>query len=226
MTLPHGTYFVSGIDTDAGKSYATGILARMLADEGARVITQKLIQTGNTDESEDIVLHRRLMGIPMQPVDLDRTTCPVIYRFPASPHLSAALEGTSVDTGVIAAATQRLQGLYDIVLVEGAGGLHVPLRPFNKSDRDGQPRQYLTADYVAEQCLPLLFVTSARLGSLNHTLLSFEACRSRGIEIAAVLWKLYPAGDPVIAADTRAYIADYLAAYYPQARIIDIPKAE
>lgn len=221
--LPHGAYFVSGIDTDAGKSYATGILARMLAESGVRTITQKFIQTGNTDASEDIELHRRLMGIPMQGVDLERTTCPVIYKFPASPHLAAALEGTRVDTSVITAATAKLRESYDIVLIEGAGGLMVPLAPF---DPQRQPHEYLTIDYVAEQRLPLLFVTSAKLGSLNHTLLSFEACRSRRIEIAAVLWKLYPAGDPVIAADTRSYIADYLRAYWPEARMIDIPKAE
>lgn len=221
--LSPGVYFVSGIDTDAGKSYATGLLARMLADNGIRTITQKFIQTGNTDSSEDIALHRRLMGLPMQAADLDRTTCPVIYKFPASPHLSAALEGTTVDTDTIAAATKKLREQYDIVLIEGAGGLLVPLRPF---DSEHKPHEYLTADYVAAHRLPLLFVTSARLGSLNHTLLSFEACRSRGIEIAAVLWKLYPEGDPIIAADTRAYIAHYLHAYWPSARIIDIPKAE
>lgn len=221
--LPHGTYFVSGIDTDAGKSYATGILAKMLTDRGVRTITQKFIQTGNTDTSEDIELHRRLMEIPMQPADLDRTTCPIIYKFPASPHLSAALEGTVVDTAVITAATGKLREQYDIVLVEGAGGLLVPLRPF---DPEHKPYEYLTADYVAEHKLPLLFVTSAKLGSLNHTLLSFEACRTRGIEIAAVLWKLYPEGDPVIAADTRAYITEYLRIYWPEARIIDIPKAD
>lgn len=221
--LPHGTYFVSGIDTDAGKSYATGILAKMLTDRGVRTITQKFIQTGNTDTSEDIELHRRLMGIPMQPVDLDRTTCPIIYKFPASPHLSAALEGTVVDTTVITAATAKLREQYDIVLVEGAGGLMVPLRPF---DPEHKPHEYLTADYVAEHKLPLLFVTSAKLGSLNHTLLSFEACRTRGIELAAVLWKLYPGGDPVIAADTRAYIAEYLRINWPEARMIDIPRAD
>lgn len=221
--LPRGAYFVSGIDTDAGKSYATGILARMLLSQGVRTITQKFIQTGNTYASEDIELHRRLMGIPMQQVDLERTTCPVIYKFPASPHLAAALEGARVDTSVITAATAKLRESYDIVLVEGAGGLMVPLAPF---DPQRQPHEYLTIDYVAEQRLPLLFVTSAKLGSLNHTLLSFGACRSRGIEIAAVLWKLYPAGDPVIAADTRSYIADYLRAYWPEARMIDIPKAE
>lgn len=221
--LSPGVYFVSGIDTDAGKSYATGILGRLLQAEGVRTITQKFIQTGNIDASEDIALHRRLMGLPLQPEDRDGTTCPIIYRFPASPHLSARLEGTAVDTSVIAAATETLRQRYDVVLVEGAGGLFVPLRRF---EPDCEPHEYLTADYVAERGLPLLFVTSARLGSLNHTLLSFEACRARHIEIAAVLWKLYPAGDPVIAADTRAYIADYLNVYYPRARIIDIPKAE
>lgn len=219
--LAPGTYFVSGIDTDAGKSYATGILARMLCDAGTRVITQKFIQTGNTGRSEDIELHRRLMGIPLQPVDLDHTTCPIIYHFPASPHLSAQLVGTEVDTTVITAATKKLQTQYDIVLVEGAGGLHVPLRPFAP---DHEPHEYLTADYIAQQQLPLLFVTSAKLGSLNHTLLSFEACRARHIRLAAVLWKLYPEGDPLIATDTRAYIADYLKVYFPEARIIDIPK--
>ncbi|MDE5944687.1 MAG: dethiobiotin synthase [Rikenella sp.] len=221
--LSPGAYFVSGIDTDAGKSYATGQLARMLAEQGRRVITQKFVQTGCTDRSEDIELHRRLMGIPLQAVDTDRTTCPIIYRFPASPHLSAQLEGTYVQTTLIEEATQNLLKQYDTVLIEGAGGLLVPLRPF---DPDRTPHEYLTADYVAEQRLPLLFVTSARLGSLNHTLLSFEACRARRIEIAAVLWKLYPAGDPIIAADTRAYIETYLQTYFPQARIIDIPKAD
>lgn len=222
LLLPPGAYFVSGIDTDAGKSYATGLLARMLAEQGRQVITQKFIQTGCTDRSEDIELHRRLMGIPLQEADTAGTTCPVIYRFPASPHLSARLEGRRVETAAIERATQELLKQYDTVLIEGAGGLLVPLRPF---DANGTPHEYLTADYVAEHDLPLLFVTSARLGSLNHTLLSFEACRSRQIRIAAVLWKLYPAGDPVIAADTRAYIADYLHTYYPEARLIDIPKA-
>ncbi|WP_300829440.1 dethiobiotin synthase [uncultured Rikenella sp.] len=217
-----GVYFVSGIDTDAGKSYATGLLARRLAEEqGVRVITQKFVQTGNTGLSEDIELHRRLMGIPLQEVDLDGTTAPLIYRFPASPHLAAALEGRAVETARIDASTERLRGLYDIVLVEGAGGLAVPLAPFPAAAERG--REYLTMDYVAERRLPLLFVTSAKLGSLNHTLLSFEACRARGIEVAGVLWNLCPAGDPVIAADTRAYIADYLRVYWPSAQLIDIP---
>ena len=61
--------FISGIDTNVGKTFATGILARQLAAEGHKVITQKMIQTGCIDVSEDIEMHRRLMGIPFTEED-------------------------------------------------------------------------------------------------------------------------------------------------------------
>ncbi|MDE5638193.1 MAG: dethiobiotin synthase, partial [Odoribacter sp.] len=71
-------YFVSGIDTDAGKSIATGVMAATLQQQGKKVITQKFIQTGCREISEDIQKHREIMGIPLQKADLDRTTCPYI----------------------------------------------------------------------------------------------------------------------------------------------------
>ena len=86
-------YFISGIDTDAGKSYATGYLAARLMKEGKSVVTQKFIQTGNTGFSEDIDLHRRLMGIGPLPEDIDHTTAPVIFSYPASAQLAARIDG-------------------------------------------------------------------------------------------------------------------------------------
>lgn len=73
------TYFISGIDTDAGKTYVTAALARRFMDAGLSVVTQKFIQTGNTGLSEDIEAHRRLMGTGLLPEDLDGTTAPVIF---------------------------------------------------------------------------------------------------------------------------------------------------
>lgn len=219
--LTNGTYFISGIDTDCGKSYATGLLARMLSDGGRSVITQKFVQTGCTDQSEDIELHRQLMGIEMQPEDLDRTTCPLIYHHPASPHLAAALDGSRVDESAIARSTDILRGRYDIVLLEGAGGLMVPISPITPDEPEN-----LTIDYITRHDLPLLFVTSAKLGSLNHTLLSLEVCHHRGVRLAAVLWNSHPAGDPLIAADTRKSVLQYLSKYYPRAVVIDIPCTE
>ncbi len=94
--------FISGIDTDIGKTYATGMLAKALMQQGVNVITQKLVQTGvaiNPDTgtmgiADDIMTHRKLMEIPLQPCDVDFTTCPYRYEKPASPHLSADLPTT------------------------------------------------------------------------------------------------------------------------------------
>ena len=120
-------YFVSGIDTDIGKSYATGYIARTWNGQGVRTITQKLIQTGNDGISEDIVLHRRIMGTGLLPEDREGLTMPEIYSYPCSPHLAAEIDGRPIDFSKIEKATAVLSDRYDAVLLEGAGGLMVPL---------------------------------------------------------------------------------------------------
>ena len=186
-------YFVTGIDTDAGKSIVTGVLARALSARGERVITQKFIQTGCDGLSEDIETHRRIMGI--------------VFTYPASPHLAAAIDGRDIDLTLIGRSTEKLLQKYDTVLIEGAGGLYVPLL-----------EAYQTIDYVAEHGLPVVLVTSPRLGSINHTLLSLEACRNRNIEVAAVAYNLYPPAPEPIVRDLKAYLADR----FPAARWLEV----
>ena len=125
--MTDNVYFVSGIDTNIGKSYATGYIARTWNSEGRRTITQKLIQTGNTGMSEDIELHRRLMGCGLLPEDRERLTMPEIFSYPCSPHLAAEIDGRPIDLAGIERATVELSRRYDAVLLEGAGGLMVPL---------------------------------------------------------------------------------------------------
>ena len=87
--MKDNVYFISGIDTNIGKSYATGFIARTWNSEGRRTITQKLIQTGNTGMSEDIELHRRIMRCGLLPEDREGLTMPEIFSYPCSPHLAA-----------------------------------------------------------------------------------------------------------------------------------------
>ena len=101
-------YFVSGIDTDAGKSYCTAWLAKELTGEGHRVITQKFIQTGNVGHSEDIDLHRRTMGTGYLPEDREGLTMPEIFSYPCSPHLAARIDGRPIDFDKIERATPEL----------------------------------------------------------------------------------------------------------------------
>lgn len=207
-------YFISGIDTDAGKSYCTAWYAGQLSKNGQRVITQKFIQTGNTGHSEDIDLHRRIMGTDYLPEDEEGLTMPEIFSYPCSPHLAARIDRRPIDFGKIERATQELARRYDTVLVEGAGGLMVPLT-----------EEYLTIDYIADKQYPLVFVTSGKLGSINHTLLSFEAIKHRGIVLDTVLYNLYPTvEDKTIQEDTMQYIKSYLAKHFPDTKFVAVPE--
>ncbi|MEI8032440.1 MAG: dethiobiotin synthase [Chlorobiaceae bacterium] len=202
---------VSGIDTGIGKTYVTGMLSRALQELGVAVITQKIAQTGCSGVAEDIVEHRRLMGIPLQDVDREGHTCPFLFSYPASPHLAARLESKEIDLLQLGRSTALLQQQYEMVLLEGAGGLLVPLTP-----------DCLFADYIRDEGYPLVLVTAPRLGSINHTLLSIEACMQRGLVIRAVVYNRFGEADPVIAADTREVISRQLKKAGCRVPLIDL----
>ncbi|HAV4462477.1 dethiobiotin synthase [Acinetobacter baumannii] len=207
-------YFVSGIDTEIGKTYATGFLAKLWTEQGKKVITQKLIQTGNADISEDIQKHREIMGQGWFQEDHDKLTMPEIFSYPASPHLATRLDNREIDFQKIENATQTLAERFEIVLLEGAGGLMVPLTT-----------SLLTIDYVAQHQFPVILVTSGRLGSINHTLLSLEALKSRGLKLKALVYNLKDESkDPLISQDTSNYLKDYTAIHFPEAEWIELAK--
>lgn len=205
--------FITGIDTDAGKTYCTAWLARQLADSGRRVITQKFIQTGCTGTSEDIEAHRRLTGTGPLPEDAEGLTAPIILSYPASAQLAARIDGVEIDLGVIDSAREELARRYDDVLIEGAGGLMVPITD-----------DFMAIDYVSTRRLPVALVTNSRLGSINHTLLSLEALRTRGIELRYLLYNEYDYGAGAeIAADTLGYLQRHLRRHYPAAVLLRVP---
>lgn len=205
--------FVSGIHTDAGKSYATGWLANQLAAEGKRVITQKFIQTGNVGRSEDIDVHRRLMGCGDLPEDLEGLTAPQIFSYPCSPQLAAEIDGRPIDFEKIDRALETLDSRYDVVLLEGAGGLMVPLTD-----------DFWTIDYIASRGLPVSLVTNGTLGSINHTLLSLEAIERRAIPLHSVIYNQhFDSKDPRIASDTVGFIRRYLGRRHPLTPLLLCP---
>lgn len=201
--------FISGIDTDAGKTYATAWLAKHLMKKGQRVITQKFIQTGNSGYSEDIVKHRELMGTGLLPEDEDFTTAPIIFSYPASAQLAARLDGKEINLDKVRQSSAVLASHYDSVLVEGAGGLMVPVTD-----------DYFTIDYVKDEKLPLALVTNGVLGSINHTILSLEAIKNRDITLRYLLYNTYFDNDKTIADDTRGFISRYLAKHFPESEML------
>ncbi|HEY3415445.1 MAG TPA: dethiobiotin synthase [Armatimonadota bacterium] len=188
--------FITGTDTGVGKTLVCGCLAGFLQAHGRRVITQKWVQTGCPETAEDLLLHRRL-GELEEIAELQDALNPYCFAFPASPHLAAAREGASIDPQVIANAYRQLESRFDLVLVEGAGGLLVPLTG-----------DTLTIDLVAQLGLTALVVVRNGLGCINHALLTIEALRSRRIPLAGLVFNR-PAedGDEEILQDNPRTIA-------------------
>ncbi|MDE7351058.1 MAG: dethiobiotin synthase [Muribaculaceae bacterium] len=203
-------YFITGIGTDVGKSWATGWLARRYMEEGKSVITQKFIQTGNVGYSEDIDVHRKIMGMDKTLEDLEMLTAPEIFSYPCSPDLASKIDQRPIDFEKIRKATETLESSYDVVLIEGAGGIIVPLKG-----------EYLTIDYIKDHKLPTIVVTNGQLGSINHTLLTLLAIEKYGIELAEVVYNHHFDKDPVICEDTIAYLQSYLKVHFPTARFFE-----
>lgn len=204
--------FVTGTGTDVGKTFATGWLARELNANGVDCTTLKMIQTGNRGRSEDIERHREIMGVPLTDEDTTLLTAPQIFSYPCSPDLASRIDGRAIDFGTIEASIAILSAKHKVVLIEGAGGLMVPLEG-----------QLLTADWIAERNMPTLLVVSGQLGSINHALLTLNAMMSYGIDLYAVIYNPYFDSDKVICTDTRRYLKEWIVSRYPRARWIEMP---
>ena len=164
-----------------------------------------MIQTGCKNIADDLLVHRKIQGIDLTAEDLQGDTCPYLFEYPCSPHLAAKLEGREINEKIIEKSTALLAEKYDYVLLEGAGGLMVPYCDYAT-----------TLDYIQSNNYPLILVTSGKLGSINHTLLSLEACRSHGVSVLSVMYNGYPEYDPIISQETQGYLKGYLKKYFPE----------
>ncbi len=204
--------FVSGIDTNAGKTYCTAWLAGHLRTLGHSVVTMKFIQTGNQGHSEDIDKHRELLGTGALPEDAEGLTAPIIFSYPASAQLAARIDGKEIDLDLVDSARTELEHRYDIVLIEGAGGLMVPITD-----------DFFAIDYARTRHLPMALVTNSVLGSINHTVLSLMAVAAAGIGLKYVLYNEYFDQDQIIAADTLAFVRRYVRRHFPNAELLNVP---
>ncbi len=169
--------FITGTDTEIGKTFITAILTLGLRNMGMSVCPAKPIASGgvlyeNSWISEDVLTYQRLTGILEAPSLLS----PICFQRPASPHLAAELEGQSIRPQQAIDALHELAQWYEMLLIEGIGGWLVPIT-----------YEYSVADLAQEIQFPVLVVSANKLGTLNHTLLTLESIRNRGLSIAGVV---------------------------------------
>jgi dethiobiotin synthetase len=165
----HKGLFVTGTDTDVGKTYVACLLARQWVKEGLRVGVMKPAESGG---NQDAALLKRAAG---SQAALEQIR-PYYFKAALAPGVAAAKEGRRVSLARIVKGLKALQQGQDGVLLEGAGGLLVPLSG-----------ELLVADLARECRLPLLIVARAGLGTINHTLLTLAEARRRGLAVAAVV---------------------------------------
>jgi len=166
-------FFVTGTDTGVGKTVVACALVRALRGRGVDAGAMKPIETGVCEAGplDAIALQRAAGG-----TDSLDDVCPQRFRLPAAPTVAAAAEGRRVDLDSVDTAFARLAARHELIVVEGAGGLLAPAA-------EGA----CMADLAVRLRLPLVVVARATLGTLNHTRLTLEAARARGLLVAGLV---------------------------------------
>ena len=190
--------FITGTDTGVGKTMVSGMLARALLEEGQNVITQKWIQTGSDTFSDDIDTHLELMKRKREDIEgCMQDVAPYVLSFPSSPHLAAEIEKTSIDAEKIKNSFLRLKSKFDFVVVEGSGGLKVPI-----SDKT------LMVDIVDDLKIPTIIVAENKLGAINQTLLTVDALKERNMPILGIIFNRLSEGmwDEIVLKDNKSIV--------------------
>jgi dethiobiotin synthetase len=168
-------YFVTGTDTNVGKTLVSAALIRSLASHGLKVAGMKPVAAGAEQRdgkrwNEDVALLSSEANV-IVPTDL---ISPYLFKEAAAPHVAAALEDQQINPATIFTAFEQIRSKTEAVIVEGAGGFCVPLTP-----------QTDLADIAARLQLDVILVVGLRLGCLNHAFLTAEAIAARGLRLAA-----------------------------------------
>ena len=163
------TYFITGTDTGIGKTFITCALLSFFQSKNLKVVGIKPISAGvqnfnNQKLNEDVFLLKKYSNIELDYKEIN------YYSFdkPVSPHIVAGLENCSIDFDLIKDNIKKIQTKADIVLIEGAGGYEVPVDVGRR-----------ISDLITFIDVPVILVVGVRLGCLNHTLLTYEAIKSK-----------------------------------------------
>ena len=164
-------YFVTGTDTDVGKTFVCCALLYRFAQAGLSTIGMKPVAAGldENGSNEDVELLSAASSVAAAPELVN----PFAFKNPIAPHLAATEEGREIRFAPIHHALDALRRQADVVVVEGVGGFRVPLGPEGDS-----------ADLAQTLGLPVILVVGLRLGCINHALLTVEAILARGLTLA------------------------------------------
>ena len=173
--------FITGTDTGVGKTVVAATLARLLRMRGLNVGVMKPVTSGCREENGRLVSDDAQLLCQAAGVTCSDDVAPYLLREPVAPAEAAKQDGVRIDFARIRESFDRLAACHDFMIVEGAGGLMVPLAG-----------GMLVADLVRQLELPLLVVARPNLGTINHTVLTCFAAQQMDLKVAGVVINNYP----------------------------------
>jgi dethiobiotin synthetase len=205
--------FITGTDTDVGKTWVAAGLTAALRHRGVKAVYFKPVQSGCPREGGHLIptdadFARTLAGLA-EPLEV---LTPIALELPLAPGVAAAQAGVEVDLGRIAASLGALAARYEFLVVEGAGGLYVPL----------VGTHFLVLDLIRWLNLPLAVVAKSGLGTINHTTLTVKAAQAAGVKVAGVILNRYP-DNPGLAAATNPGVIEALTGVPILGRLPEVP---
>ena len=185
--------FVTGTDTGVGKTWVAGGIARWFHRRGRRVAVSKPVATGCERRREGLVSEDAELlahcADARHPLDL---ICPQRYAEPLAPAIAAERAGEPVDWAVVQRSLDLMSRDSDVIVVEGVGGLMVPL-----------DSKHTVLDLARWLGVPAVVVARPALGTINHTLLTTAALKAAGVKVAGVVVNRYPAESPGVVEETN-----------------------
>jgi dethiobiotin synthetase len=197
--------FVTGTDTEVGKTHVSAALLHALAAQGWRVAGLKPVAAGSEridgqDVNVDVQALRLASNVPLTDADVG----PCQLRTPCAPSIAARIDGVAISRAALLQSAHALAARADLLVVEGVGGFRVPLGP-----------GWDSADLAVDLGLPVVLVVGLRLGCLNHALLTAEAVRARGLRLAGwvanTIQRAMPWADDNLAVLTESLQGEFAA---------------
>ncbi len=173
--------FVTGTGTGVGKTVIAAGLAMVLRERGIRVGVMKPVATGCIGLNGYLVSMDAVFLFEAAENEYPPLTSPCRFRNPVAPNVAQVYENQTVEIEDILKAYRRLSRLYDYVIVEGIGGLMVPLK-----------KKYYVANLIRDMQLPVLVVSNIGLGTINHTLLTVDSAMIRGLMVRGIIFNRAP----------------------------------
>jgi len=163
------SFFVTGTDTEVGKTFFTALFVRALRDAGVDAVPFKPVACGGWHDVDEL-------AAAADEVEPREAICPYHFEMPASPLTAAWAEQKTIEPARIWAAYEDLRNRHTTVIVEGVGGWRVPITA-----------EWSVADLAEQLALPVIVVVKNRLGAINHTLLTLESVGRRGLPCAGIV---------------------------------------